>query len=71
MPTRPRSVSPDEAVAHGFSAGIPDRLDVTVGYGRGERASPSLTHQTPPFLMINRTPTEGRDEWLDEAGRLA
>jgi hypothetical protein len=27
----------DAAVAHGFAAAIPDRLDVTVGYGRGER----------------------------------
>lgn len=27
----------DAAVAHGFAAVIPDRLDVTVGYGRGER----------------------------------
>ena len=25
------------AMAHGFAAAIPDRLDVTVGYGRGER----------------------------------
>jgi hypothetical protein len=28
----------DEAVAYGFAAAIPDRLDVTVGYGRGERS---------------------------------
>ncbi len=27
----------DTAVAYGFAAAIPDRLDVTVGYGRGER----------------------------------
>ena len=27
----------DLAVAHGFAAAIPDRLTVTVGYGRGER----------------------------------
>ena len=27
----------DAAVAHGFAAAIPDLLDVTVGYGRGER----------------------------------
>lgn len=27
----------DDAVACGFAAVIPDRLDVTVGYGRGER----------------------------------
>jgi len=27
----------DGAVAYGFAAAIPDRLDVTVGYGRGER----------------------------------
>ena len=29
----------DGAVAYGFAAAIPDRLDVTVGYGRGERSS--------------------------------
>jgi hypothetical protein len=29
----------DTAVAYGFAAAIPDRLDVTVGYGRGERSS--------------------------------
>ncbi len=26
-----------EAVAHGFHEAIPERLDLTVGYGRGER----------------------------------
>jgi hypothetical protein len=25
------------AMAYGFAAAIPDQLDVTVGYGRGER----------------------------------
>jgi hypothetical protein len=29
----------DAAVAHGFAAAISDRLDVTVGYGWGERSS--------------------------------
>lgn len=28
------------------------------GYGRGERASASLTQQSLRFLMINRTPRE-------------
>jgi hypothetical protein len=28
----------DSAVAHGFAAAIPERLEVTVGNGRGERA---------------------------------
>jgi hypothetical protein len=27
----------DHAIAHGFAAVIPERLDLTVGYGRGER----------------------------------
>ena len=27
----------DAAVPHGFAAAIPDRLEVIVGYGRGER----------------------------------
>jgi hypothetical protein len=48
----------DTALAHGFAAIIPERLDLTVGYGRGERGSPSLTQQPPTFLMINRTPQE-------------
>ena len=39
--------------------------------GRGERASSSLTKQAPRFLMINRTPIEGRDEWLAAVRRLA
>jgi len=39
--------------------------------GRGERASASLTQQSLRFLMINRTPIEGRDEWLATARRLA
>jgi hypothetical protein len=29
-----------EAVAYGFAAAIPDRIDVTVGTGRGERTRP-------------------------------
>ena len=27
----------DAAAAYGFAAAIPERLEVTVGYGRGER----------------------------------
>jgi hypothetical protein len=27
----------DTAIAHGFAAVIPERLELTVGYGRGER----------------------------------
>ena len=47
----------DAAVAYGFAAVIPERLEVTVGSGRGERDSPSLTHQPPPgLLLINKTP---------------
>jgi hypothetical protein len=39
----------DAAVAHGFATAIPDRLDVTVGYGRGER----IGADTPsPILLI-------------------
>jgi hypothetical protein len=48
----------DAAVAHAFAAAIPDRLDVTVQNGRGERASASLTQQSLRFVMINRTPRE-------------
>jgi hypothetical protein len=28
----------DTAIAHGFAAVIPERLELTVGYGRGERS---------------------------------
>lgn len=48
----------DIAIAHGFAAVIPDRLEVSVGNGRGERARASLTQQSLRFLMINRTPRE-------------
>ncbi len=35
---REATIRPTEmAVAYGFAAAIPDRLEVTVGYGRGER----------------------------------
>jgi hypothetical protein len=30
----------DTAIAHGFAAVIPERLELTVGYGRGERSQP-------------------------------
>jgi hypothetical protein len=40
-------------------------------FGRGERASASLTQPPLRFLMINRTLIEGRDEWLAAARRLA
>jgi hypothetical protein len=38
-----------EAVAHGFHEVIPDRLDLTVGYGRGERVGPDAPS---PILLI-------------------
>jgi len=50
-----------EALAHGWRAAWGD--NVLTGtyrgdYGRGERASASLTQQSLRFLMINRTPRE-------------
>jgi hypothetical protein len=47
-----------EAIAHGFGTTMAARSEVIVGYGRGERASASLTQQPPRFVMINRTPRE-------------
>ncbi len=54
----------DQAVAHGFAAAIPDRLDVTVGYGRGERDSPATTDL--PITMRLAEPPEPFD-WLRSA----
>jgi hypothetical protein len=48
----------DTAIAHGFATVIPERLDLTVGYGRGERASAVETQRSVRFLMVNRTPRE-------------
>lgn len=48
----------DEAAAHGFGAVLPAQFRISVS-GRGERASPFVTHLSRPrFLMINRTPRE-------------
>jgi hypothetical protein len=45
------------AVARGTLATLPQQMDITVGYGRGERGSPSLTHvsRRPPFVLENVT----------------
>jgi hypothetical protein len=63
-----------EAIELGLDAALPAIVEVgaQIGeFGRGERASASLTQQRLRFLMINRTPIEGRDEWLAAARRLA
>ena len=41
----------DAALAHGFAAAIPDRLDVTVGYGRGERRQTSMSDPNVPVRL--------------------
>ena len=43
------------AVAYGFAAAIPDRLEVTVGYGRGERSSPA-TSDLPITMRLAEPP---------------
>jgi hypothetical protein len=45
------------AVARGMLAALPQQMDITVGYGRGERISPSLTHVSarPRFVLENVT----------------
>ena len=53
----------DSAVACGFAAAIPDRLDVTVGYGRGERESPATTDL--PVMRLAEPPEPC--EWLRSA----
>ena len=40
-----------EAVAHGFYEVIPERLDLPVGYGRGERARASGTRHIRGFRV--------------------
>lgn len=37
-----------EAIAHGFDQAIPERPDLTVGYGRGERSQTSTTDLNVP-----------------------
>lgn len=53
----------DEAVAHGFAAVIPDRLDVTVGYGRGERVGAETKYQ---LLLIPATNVPSRVERIED-----
>jgi hypothetical protein len=56
----------DTAIAHGFAAVIPERLELTVGYGRGER-----TQATPPDLNVPLTlscEVVGRERWLEGVG---
>ena len=40
-----------EAVAYGFAAAIPDRIDVTVGNGRGERRQTSMSDLNVPVRL--------------------
>lgn len=60
------------AVARGMLAALPQRMDITVGYGRGERDSPSLTQDRtrPPLIMRNRTRRSSGDD-ADEERRSA
>lgn len=41
----------EAAIAHGFGAVIPERLDLTVGYGRGERTGGDGYRVTIRFLV--------------------
>jgi hypothetical protein len=51
-------LTPD-AIELGLNAALPTVLELDFGeFGRGERASPSLTQQSLRFLMINRTPEQ-------------
>jgi len=53
----------DAAVAHGFAAAIPDRLDVTVGYDRGERArADTVTNPADPRHERPELRPEGRGD---------
>ena len=50
-----------EAIELGLDAALPAMFELTgtIGeFGRGERASASLTQQSLRFVMINRTPRE-------------
>jgi DNA invertase Pin-like site-specific DNA recombinase len=48
----------DAAVAYGFAAAIPDRLDVTVGYGRGERNSTVMSDAGAVVRFVRRGRTD-------------
>ena len=54
-------LTPD-AVELGLGEALPAVFEIRprkIGeFGRGERGSPFLTQQSPPFLMINATPRE-------------
>jgi hypothetical protein len=52
-------LTPD-AIDLGLGAALPAVFELRQkrGFGRGERASASLTQQPPRFVMINRTPRE-------------
>ena len=47
----------EHASRHGFGAVLPDEIGISVS-GRGERDSPSRTHRSLSFLMVNATPRE-------------
>jgi hypothetical protein len=53
------ALTPD-AIELGLNAALPAEFEFTEReFGRGERASPFLTHLSRPrFLMVNRTPPE-------------
>jgi hypothetical protein len=53
-----------QLAAYGFAAAIPDRLNVTVGYDRGERIRADTNHL--PITMRLAEPPEPCD-WLQSA----
>jgi len=56
-------LTPD-AIDLGLDAALPPVLDLRsqIGeFGRGERDSPSVTHQSPGLLLVNGTPARARE----------
>jgi len=55
---------------HGFAAAIPNRLTVTVGYGRGERISPDTTSSCLLISVTYVPPTSDVSLRLDSGASL-
>ena len=52
-----------EAIELGLGVALPAVLDLGQKreFGRGERDSPSVTHQSPGLLLVNGTPARARE----------
>jgi hypothetical protein len=58
----------DTAIAHGFAEVIPERLDLTVGYRRGERSS---AHTIQLSIRIEQQPVTNVPSYVGRASEIA